>query len=74
MYRKRRSTQHHAELEPAIERDGDADEVGVGLPRARVLGERVGMREDVVGHHDAAGLDLLAREPEQLLVVVLLGV
>jgi len=48
-YRFRASAQDDAELEAAIERDGDADKRGIGLARGRVLRERVGMGEDVVG-------------------------
>jgi len=74
MYRRKRSAQNDAELQAAVERDGDAEKVGVGLPRRRILRERVGVGEDVVGDEQAAWLDLPAREREPLLVVVLLRV
>src|SRR5436190_505743 len=64
----------HRQLEPAVEGEGHALERRVGLPRPRVSDERVGMREDVVGDDDRAGLDLRTRELEELLVLLLLGV
>ena len=61
-------------LEAAVERHGQAREPRIRLPRAAVGRERLGVREDVVGHHDAAGPDAGPHELEEPLVVVLLGV
>ncbi len=62
------------ELEASVERDGDALERRVGLAGLRVGAERLLVREDVVGDEEAARLDLVPRELEEALVVLLLGV
>src|SRR3954466_16398858 len=62
------------DLESAVERNGHARERRVRLPCLRIGGERVGVREHVVGYHHRARLDLRARNLEQPLVVVLLRV
>src|SRR2546423_5832054 len=67
-YRSARLPQEDAQLQPAVERDRDTEERGVGLPRRRVRGELVGVEDDVVGDHERARLEPLSREHEQLLV------
>src|SRR6266576_5845660 len=64
----------HGQLEAPVERDGHRQERGVRLARLRVRRERLDVREHVVGDDQRAALELRAREPEELLVVVLLGV
>src|SRR5256714_8844784 len=66
--------EHDGQLEAPVERDGHGQERGVRLARLRVRAERLDVREHVVGDDQRAGLELRAREPEELLVVVLLGV
>src|SRR5262245_5486640 len=70
----RRIREHDRELEAAVERERHALQGRVGLPGLRVRGEGLGVREDVVRHEQRAGLDLVARQLEQPLVVVLLRV
>src|SRR5690349_18253753 len=67
-------TEGDAELQSTVERHRHGLEIRVVLTALRVLGERVGVRQDVVRDEERAGLDLVARKPEQPLVVVLLGV
>src|SRR5262245_53235913 len=62
------------ELEASVEREGDAFDRRIGLPRRGVGAQGLDVREDVVGDDEAARLDMLARECEQPLVVVLLRV
>src|SRR5207253_2084239 len=64
----------YRQLESSVERDGHALEGRVGLARLRVGGQRVGMGEDVVRDDHPGRLDLAARELEELLVLLLLGV
>src|SRR5689334_11007140 len=66
--------EHDAQLQAAVEGDGHRREGWVGLTRLGVRAERLDVREDVVGDHQRAGLELRAGEPEELLVVVLLRV
>src|SRR5262249_52820586 len=68
------SGQDGGQLEASVERDGDADERRVLLPCQRVGAEGVDVREHVVGDEQRPRIDLVAREPEEGVVVVLLRV
>src|SRR3954453_3455969 len=69
-----RGAEHDGQLQAMLERDGHALERRVRLAGGRVRAERVLVREDVVGYHERAGLELRQSQVEQLLVVVFLGV
>src|SRR6187551_2739351 len=61
-------------LETSVERKGDALESWVRLPGLAVRAQGLHVREDVVGDHDRARLELRARLGEECLVLLFLGV
>src|SRR5262245_46204188 len=63
--------ENRGHLEPAVERDDDAHERGVGLARPAVGAQHILMRKNVVGQDEAAGIDELPDELEVPLVLLL---
>src|SRR5215831_10790669 len=72
--RERRLAEDRRQLETAVERERQARKGRIGLPRSRVPGEWVRVREHVVRDDEAAHLEERTRQREERVVVLLLGV